>query len=157
MAKYTKEILEEAVSNAVSFAGVVRFLGLKPAGGTHYHIANMIRKFEIDHSHFTGQAHLKGKSSSNRMTAEQVFRVLPEGSTRLKSVQLRRVLKEVGVEEKCNRCGQGTIWQGKEITLEINHVDGDWLNCLQDNLEFICPNCHSQESHSNMPHKYRDK
>lgn len=155
--KYTKELLTEAVANSVSFAGVLRYLGLKQTGGTHYHMANRIRKFEIDHSHFTGQGHNVGKASPKRLTSAQILMVLPDGSNRVKATLLRRALLELGVEEECNRCGQGKIWKGKAIQLEINHIDGNWLNCLVENVEFICPNCHSQESHSNKPHKYRDK
>lgn len=155
-ARYTEEVLREAVAVSFSFAGVLRELGLEPGGGTQANIANKIRKLGIDHSHFTGQAHLKGKSPSNKLAAEQVFRVLPEGSPRLKALQLRRALEESGVEVKCNRCNL-TTWNGKFLQLEVNHIDGDAMNCLRDNLEFICPNCHSQDSHTSMPHGYRNK
>ena len=30
------------------------------------------------------------------------------------------------------------------ITLEVDHIDGDYLNNNVDNLRAICPNCHSQ-------------
>lgn len=155
-ARYTEEVLRGAVAVSFSFAGVLRELGLEPGGGTQANIANKIRKLGIDHSHFTGQAHLKGKSPSNKLTAEQVLRVLPEGSPRLKALQLRRALEESGVEVKCNRCNL-TTWNGKFLQLEVNHIDGDAMNCLRDNLEFICPNCHSQDSHTSMPHGRRNK
>lgn len=155
--RYTEEELREAVVKSVSFAGVLRELGLESGGGTQSNIANKIRKLGIDHSHFTGQAHLKGKSPSNKMTAEQVFRILPEGSRRLDARVLRRALEEVGTELKCNQCNLGTTWQGKPLQLEVNHIDGNAMNCLFENLEFICPNCHSQDSHTSMPYKFRDK
>ena len=46
---------------------------------------------------------------------------------------------------KCNSCGISE-WQGKDITLDVHHIDGHALNNFLDNLEFICPNCHSQTS-----------
>jgi len=30
-----------------------------------------------------------------------------------------------------------------KIPLEINHIDGNFLNNSPDNLEFFCPNCHA--------------
>ena len=47
-------------------------------------------------------------------------------------------------ENRCSRCGWGeiNITTGK-IPLEINHVDGDHNNNRPNNLELICPNCHS--------------
>ena len=54
----------------------------------------------------------------------------------------RRLLtKEKGY--KCACCGVNS-WQGKDITLEVNHIDGDASNNILENLEFLCPNCHAQ-------------
>lgn len=45
---------------------------------------------------------------------------------------------------KCCKCGWN---KSNPITgtpfLEINHIDGDSSNNNEDNLELICPNCHS--------------
>lgn len=155
VSKYTKEILEEAARNSESIAGVLRYLKLRQAGGTQSHIANKLKSLEVDTSHFTGKGHNKGKISPTRKTPETAFVILPEGSPKAKTHILRRVLVESGVEEVCNYCGLGKVWNGKPITLEINHIDGNWLNNLKENLEFACPNCHSQEVHTNMPHKHR--
>ncbi|MFJ9392329.1 HNH endonuclease signature motif containing protein [Nocardioides sp. NPDC101246] len=50
--KYTQEMLQEAVDNSTSVAGVLRHLGLNQAGGTHAHISRMLKKMGIDTSHF---------------------------------------------------------------------------------------------------------
>ena len=46
-------------------------------------------------------------------------------------------------EHKCEICGI-TEWNGKEIVLEIDHIDGNPEHNRPENLRFICPNCHSQ-------------
>jgi hypothetical protein len=38
----------------------------------------------------------------------------------------------------------GTEWQGKAISLQLDHKDGDRCNNLLENLRILCPNCHSQ-------------
>ena len=45
---------------------------------------------------------------------------------------------------KCARCGWGEInlWTGN-VPLEVHHVDGDYKNNEESNLELLCPNCHS--------------
>ena len=54
----------------------------------------------------------------------------------------RRLLtKEKGYNCAC--CGVSS-WQGKDITLEVNHIDGNAANNILENLEFLCPNCHAQ-------------
>lgn len=42
--------------------------------------------------------------------------------------------------EKCNI----KDWNGEFIILELNHKDGDNSNHKLENLELLCPNCHSQ-------------
>jgi len=42
---------------------------------------------------------------------------------------------------KCNWCEINT--KTNKIPLEVNHIDGDASNCKEENLELICPNCHS--------------
>lgn len=44
---------------------------------------------------------------------------------------------------KCSCCGIDE-WNGKELVLEIDHIDGIPDNNEPQNLRFICPNCHSQ-------------
>ena len=44
--------------------------------------------------------------------------------------------------EKCACCNNDT-WLDKPITLEIEHKDGNSDNNHPDNLELLCPNCHS--------------
>lgn len=44
---------------------------------------------------------------------------------------------------KCECCGISD-WQGKSITLQVDHIDGDATNNSKLNLRLICPNCHSQ-------------
>ena len=44
---------------------------------------------------------------------------------------------------KCNRCGLNE-WLGVDIPLELEHKDGNHYNDSRDNLEALCPNCHSQ-------------
>jgi len=44
---------------------------------------------------------------------------------------------------KCEVCSISD-WQGKPITLHVDHVNGDPSNDRPDNLRLICPNCHSQ-------------
>lgn len=57
---------------------------------------------------------------------------------------LRRwILKKEYLEYKCNSCGIKE-WQNKEITLDLDHIDGDRSNNKLKNLRFLCPNCHSQ-------------
>ena len=45
-------------------------------------------------------------------------------------------------ENKCNKCGLDE-WLGEYLVLELEHKDGNHFNNDRDNLEMLCPNCHS--------------
>lgn len=81
-----------------------------------------------------------GKSPRSSLTDEELFSFGSERS----NVALRRRLIRVGVPYVCVECDQGPEWCGRPITLQVDHIDGDRLNNLMENLRFLCPNCHSQ-------------
>lgn len=63
---------------------------------------------------------------------------------------------------KCERCGWSEVnkYTGK-IPLEVHHKDGDYTNNSEDNLQLLCPNCHSltenYKSHNKSGRKNRKK
>lgn len=57
---------------------------------------------------------------------------------------LRRRLVSLGLkEERCERCGREE-WEGAPLALELHHRNGDGADNRLENLEILCPNCHSQ-------------
>lgn len=44
---------------------------------------------------------------------------------------------------RCEVC-TNTMWNCKPITLEVHHIDGNPKNNVVENLQLVCPNCHSQ-------------
>ena len=46
-------------------------------------------------------------------------------------------------KNKCDECGIKD-WNGKPLSIELDHIDGDRTNHKEDNLRMLCPNCHSQ-------------
>lgn len=54
----------------------------------------------------------------------------------------QKLIKENYKENKCEICGT-LIWQGVRLPLELHHKDGNHFNNSLDNLQILCPNCHS--------------
>lgn len=56
--------------------------------------------------------------------------------------QRKRILERDG--HRCVWCGVGTEYNGKPLTHQIDHIDGNRKNNSDENLRTMCPNCHSQ-------------
>ena len=54
-----------------------------------------------------------------------------------------RILKAGLKEERCEECGL-TEWRGEPLRVTLHHVNGDGYDNRLENLQFLCPNCHSQ-------------
>lgn len=72
------------------------------------------------------------------------------------SNHIRRYMMEKN-HYKCEKCGWGEKNPYTEkIPLEIHHKDGQYDNNIEDNLEVLCPNCHSlTENYKNANKKGR--
>jgi hypothetical protein len=142
--KYTREILNEAVAASTSMAGVLRHLGLRLNGGAHAHLRRRIDQLGIDTSHFRSAPAVRGYRSSKRRDHTEVLVVRPVEAKREKPTALRRALTDLGRPYRCAACGVGDSWNGRPLTLHIDHIDGQFWDCRPDNVQFLCPNCHSQ-------------
>ena len=60
------------------------------------------------------------------------------------SYKLKNRLVSEGVKKNvCEICGQSS-WMGKQLNLELHHMDGNRQNHKLSNIRLLCPNCHSQ-------------
>ena len=55
-----------------------------------------------------------------------------------------RLIAEGIKDAICESCGIGENWNGKDLVLELDHIDGNNTNNSLENLRILCPNCHSQ-------------
>jgi 5-methylcytosine-specific restriction endonuclease McrA len=89
---------------------------------------------------YKGNMGMKGlKSSPTRKHASYYF----DNQTYINSHKLKNRLIEDGIfERKCYNCGL-TEWMGEPIPIELHHIDGNKFNNNKENLQILCPNCHS--------------
>lgn len=157
--KYTREVLEEAAKKSTSIAGVMRYVKCPMTGGSRVNVVRRLKMFEIDISHFKSHVeHLvaaaKVATAKKKLMPEDILRV-SLADERVKGYVLKRALLETGRPYKCARCHIEN-YNNEEILLEVDHVDGDWKNNTRENLQFLCPNCHSQKCAKETKYKYSD-
>ena len=126
--RYTDSDIKLAVKASETVAQVLDKLGLVKAGGNYASIKRKISRLGIDASHFKGQGWSCGKALKDfhdykNMTA----------------------IKKRLIEERTHSCEScdNTEWLSFPIALEVHHVDGIRSNNGRDNLQLLCPNCHS--------------
>jgi len=144
--KYTKEILSEIVKESTSIRQILSKLNLKEAGGNYKNIKARLDQFGIDYSHFTGKVWSKGKrwikktyNLNDRLIENSTYSSgLPYSSYRLKN----RLIKEGFKQKRCEIC-KLTEWLGQPINLELHHINGVNNDNRLENLQILCPNCHS--------------
>ena len=143
--RYDKETLSKIIAESANFAEVCRKYSKSPVGGNITNIQLMCRRWEIDTSHMTGQGHMKGKRSNKRKPVTERLVLGTSTDHRTAAHKLRAALSEVGVTYKCNVCGIFE-WCDRPLVLEVDHIDEQYWNNTQGNLQFLCPNCHSQKT-----------
>ena len=128
---YTKEQVQKAIESTPSAAAAARELGCYRS--TLYSWA---KKFGIRVKKNQGN---RGEPSPHRLckTPDEVYSVDSKVTKGLLVWQLKQ-----DREWKCECCGV-TEWQGKPLSLEIHHINGDRYDNRRENLQILCPNCHS--------------
>lgn len=143
VARPAPDALREVVAASVSVAGALRELGRADNARNRALLHQWLAEDGTGTSHFLGRAHGRGRPGPARPRPPGEVLVRNDGRNRTRSVVLRRALSQVGVPERCAECGTGPRWLGKPMTLEVDHVNGDWSDNRPENLRLLCPNCHA--------------
>ena len=92
-----------------------------------------------------GSRQLSSYSYQTAITSpEDVQQYFAKGTHHGTSTMKKIILREKLLKYQCYCCGNLGEWRGKELQLQLHHLDGDKTNNELSNLVFICPNCHSQ-------------
>lgn len=68
---------------------------------------------------------------------------LENSNYQISGKRIKDILFKLGIkDEKCEICNL-KYWNGKQIPLELHHIDGNHLNNRIDNFQILCPNCHA--------------
>lgn len=128
-----------AAAKASSFRELAHLMGYSTkSGAIHSKLKRMVAAESISTQHFSRP------SATPKYTVASGLKRFPEGANRPGGRVLTRLLLEVGRPHVCACCGIKPVWNGRPLTFQVDHIDGDLWNNLRTNLQFLCPNCHTQ-------------
>ena len=163
------EEIKQLASQVNSYSKLIIGLGCTKNGGNQQTIKKIVEENNIDVSHFTygkcesekdkcifcGKEIRKGgKYCSNTCRAKH------EEQDKIKKWKAGELDGLIGANNdiatyvkhylfdkynsSCQICGWNTVnkYTGK-VPLQIHHIDGDCTNNSEENLQLLCPNCHS--------------
>lgn len=129
------------VKESYSYSDILRELGLGTTGGSSTDILKeRIKELNLSISHFS-----RNKSANRDKIIKPLEDIMTKNSSykNLSSLK-KRIIKEGILKYKCSVCGNNGMWNGIELILILDHINGDNTDHRKENLRFLCPNCNSQ-------------
>lgn len=141
--KWNEEQLKEAVINSKNLSDVCDYLGIT-RGNNFKTINKYVSKYSINIEHFETYVESRKRSCSQAYGTTKIplELCLVKNSPYSGGTALKKKLYDSGLKKReCELCGQGEEWEGKKMSLILDHIDGDHKNDEITNLRIVCPNC----------------
>lgn len=142
--KLSDEQFVELLKKSSTISEVLFKLGYTVKGNSwgYSQVKRRMDDLNLDHSIFKGKSAIIKTTKLNNIKKEDI---LKENCKHQRTVLRRYIIKNNLIPYKCAICGC-TEWQGKTLSLELDHINGINNDNRLENLRFLCPNCHSQTS-----------
>lgn len=135
---YDKEQLESIIKKSFCIKDVLDKLNKVASQGSYKIIREYIDRYKINTAHFDPYKNNKTRDHSDNIDIKEFLKIGTKiGSSKLKDKLYKYNLKE----RKCEKCGQGEVWNGEKMSLILDHINGINNDNRLKNLRILCPNC----------------
>ena len=137
---YSDDEAAEAIAASLSYSEALRRLGMRPAGGNHRTLKLLAERLGFPTDHFDPRA---AQRDALRGVSRPIplVQILVRGSTYNRQDLKRRLYRTGLKKRRCELCGQGELWRGRQMSLILDHINGEATDNLLENLRIVCPNC----------------
>lgn len=134
---YNDDELKELVKRSTSYKDLARNMGYTygASGDTIKKLKKLVARF--DTSHFTTTTCRTNQPFDDKD-------IFCENSPVAQKTMRKHYIRGNYSEYKCSICGQLPLWNGKELTLILDHKNGKCNDHRLENLRWVCPNCNQQ-------------
>jgi len=147
--KMNKEEMQNILSLSKSMREVILKFNLSPNGSGGY---RNIKKKILDLGLDIPKYNYYGNGEARRKVDDTD--IFCKNSTYPRQSLKRRILKDNLLKYECVECGNVGEYNGKSLSLHLDHKNGMNDDNRLENLRFLCPNCHSQtETYSGKANK----
>ena len=130
-----KRLYISLIKSSFSLREVCIKAGIVATTGNYNTLKRIIKENNLDITHFKRQ-------NGGNNTSHKIEFYLKKDSN-ISSFKLKNKLFKEGLkEQKCECCGLSE-WMGQPIKLELHHINGNNTDNRLENLQILCPNCHS--------------
>lgn len=134
----------EMIKNSSNIAEVLFKLGLTVKGNSwgYSQVKSRMEVLGLGFKDFKGKSPVARAVQEQEVPNEVLF---TSQKKHARNCVRRRILRDNLIEYKCAICGISE-WNGKKLSLELDHINGINYDNRLENLRWLCPNCHSQTS-----------
>jgi hypothetical protein len=142
----TPNELQSIMDGSSTISEALDKIGYKSSSGNRITLDTAIEKYRVDLTQFKSNYLLFKQNTQtcfkkSEIKLEDAFCENSKCSRKLLKIL---ILRNNLIEYKCKDCDISDYWNGKKITLQLEHINGVNNDNRLENLCFLCPNCHSQ-------------
>lgn len=140
--KLTDQEFSGLVKSSLNISEVLFKLGYTTKGNSwgYSQVRQRMTDLNLTGKDFRGKSAMITSIKKREINYEDLFK---ENCKHTRTVLRRYIRRNNLLPYKCAICGC-TEWQGKTLSLELDHINGINNDNRLENLRFLCPNCHSQ-------------